>query len=173
VTFPQFKVAIWRGMKNNSGRDRHTWMPVPISGGWASRKALYATEDIEQLLASGFFRKKHKTDYICPRSRSKFKPYLAKSIHNIWSNWCRTRSRKYKEQYLAPLEDGTAWESLASDPFAATPETKAELNLIVEKLDKSGGGGRRDEIGQLLAQGRSLADIVQELSLPKSMLRLR
>jgi hypothetical protein len=173
VTFAQFKVAIWRGTRNNTGREKHTWMPTPVVGGWSSRKAMYSTEDIEMLLSSGFFRKKHKTDYICPRSRCKFKPYLAKSIHNIWSNWCRTRSRKYKEQYLAPMEDGTPWESLASDPFAASPETAAELSNIIDKLDKSGGGGRRVEIGQLLAQGRNLSDIVNELSLPKSMLRLR
>lgn len=167
VTFAQFKVAIWRGMRNNLGRDPHSWMPEPIKGGWSSKKAIYSREAIEMLHASGYFEKKHKTEYICPRSRCKFKPYLAKSIHNIWSNWCRTRSRKYREQYRPPLEDGTPWESLASDPFAASQETSAELSNIVDKLDRSGGGGRRTEIGKMLMQGRSLTDIVNELSLPK------
>jgi len=37
--------------------------------------------------------------------------YLKHTVHNIFSNWCRKKNRRFVKEYtLSPLEDGSAWE---------------------------------------------------------------
>lgn len=166
-------------------RKKSKWAPTPISGGWASRKAVYAKEDIERFKAEreGSKRcKKHEVQIVLPQTKSLFKLYLARAVHNIYANWCRTRSRRYKEFYPGPNEEGQAWESFLEDR-ACLPDEMVGLYQAV-KLAASGQDEMRNvdltstsneetevQICGLLAEGYTLAEVVQKLSLPKSVLK--
>jgi hypothetical protein len=88
-------------------------VPTPVKGTWASKKATYRGEDVERfrldLVARGLYK-----EGICPKkfkSKPFFKLYLARAVHNIYANWCRTRARRYKEHFPGTdPETGRSWE---------------------------------------------------------------
>lgn len=170
-------------------RSKSPWAPTSTNGkGYGSRKATYSREDLDKFKALRSESKRTKVkevEEILPsQARSFFKLYLARAVHNIYANWCRTRSRRYKEIYLAPTEDGQAWESFLEDPRGGRQEDIVSLYHAV-KLITSGEEDIRDvdltskdnqakevQFLSLIAEGYSLTEVVQKLSLPKSVLRV-
>lgn len=167
-----------KGAGSPAIRRKSEWAPTPISGGWASKKAMYSMADVERVKAQREGSKRAKIHgeidpnavVVATPSKNRFKLYLAKTVHNIYANWCRTRSRRYKELYPAPHEDGQAWESFLEDSTSARPDTLVELYQAVKKIGAK-SGGRQDEVLALLGEGFSLTEVVQKLSLHKSLLR--
>lgn len=79
-----------------------------------------------------------------------FRAYLERAIHNAYANFCRTRSRRYKEQLLGPqvvlsrqstgvyrqvteLEDGGAWEANLATAIVLDEESTIDVIRAVRK----------------------------------------
>jgi len=167
---------------------KSVWIPAPVEGALYSEVARFKLADIERLRAiraanprcvrhSGLAVAEGvplppRVSVVQPepeRSRGPFKLYLGRAVHNIYANWCRTRSRRYKEMYLAPAEDGQAWESFLEDTQAPGQETVATLCRAVRRI--AGGEAKEQQVVSLLADGYSLVEVVRMLSLPKTVLR--
>jgi len=172
-------------------RRKSTGALRPIEGGYTSQKAVYLSKDIEQFKAyredpEREKRCKKQTTVMVPfvsKNGPIFKLYLARSVHNIYANWCRTRSRRYKEEYHGNNEDGTSWDSFLEDS-RCRPDDMVDL-YHTSKLIASGEEDIRDvdfsdkdtdktqeKILSLLADGYTLPEVVQKLSLPQSLLHL-
>ena len=160
-------------------RVRSGWAPTPIEGKWSSQKALYAREDAERFITERKARgtRVKNTSKIKHYFRSKpfFKLYLAKSVHNIYANWCRTRSRRYKEHFPGTdPETGRSWEDTLVDSTRANQETLSELYEAIRILvnDKIGAcSSVHEEVIVLLTKGYSPDEIVDRMGLPKRGLR--
>lgn len=168
-------------------RSKSEWAPMPVDGGkWASKKSSYTREDIERFKmvreAKRRCKKHEDIDPIIFQTKSLFKLYLARAVHNIYANWCRTRSRRYKEFYPGTNEEGQSWDFNLMDD-GASPDDLVSLYHAV-KLAASGEEDIRDvDLGSkdnqakeaqllgLIAEGYSLTEVVQKMSLPKSVLR--
>lgn len=166
-------------------RRKNDFTPRPIQGGWASKKAIFDLVEIERFK---MFREtlprivRHKEiRFEMPTTRCLFQMYLARSVHNIYSNWCRTRFRKYKELYQPPLEDGTAWESTLGDYTSGSQEAKVLLNeqvnedfaRILEKVQKriAKDGITQEDIISKLQDGWSISEVLKEYKLPRNLLQ--
>jgi DNA-directed RNA polymerase specialized sigma24 family protein len=175
-------------------RRKSEWAPTPSQGGYASQKATYRMEDIERFKSMREESAKKKTALVPVKStalalpttpkRTLFKLYLARAVHNIYANWCRTRSRRYKEEYRGNEEDGSPWESFLEDSHAIRPDDMVDL-YHTSKLLVSGEEDIRDvdmsskdhEAAQeklltLLSEGYSLPEAAQKLALPQSVLKV-
>lgn len=163
----------------NGTRVRSGWAPTPVEGKWSSQKALYAREDAERFIADRKARgaSVKNTSKIKHYFRSKpfFKLYLAKSVHNIYANWCRTRARRYKEHFPGTdPETGRSWEDTLVDSNRANQETLSELYEAIRILvnDKIGAcTSAHEEVIVLLTKGYSPDEIVDRMGLPKRGLR--
>lgn len=167
-------------------RSKSTMTLKPIKGTWASKKALYDVLDIEKFrtLRDENKRVKHheEIEFQIPQTKSRFKLYLARAVHNIYANWCRTRSRKYKELYLSPTEDGQSWESFLEDGHCNDPEAKMivtqevnhNVDRVVEKLAKRVKAGEvsRDQIVSKLQEGHTISEILRDMNLPRATLQV-
>lgn len=166
-------------------RSRSEWAPKPIEGTWASKKALYDRVDIERLRIireeQGRCKKHEEIDPIIFQTKGFFKLYLARSVSNIYKNWCRTRSRRYKETYKDYDEvTGKPWEETLDDPFGARQDNLLEVYLAIKMLasgassptqiDTAKKYPKEEEIMMLLSEGWDPPDIVQKLGLPKTSL---
>lgn len=158
-------------------RSKSEWAPTPIEGTWASKKAYYSRESIERFRLEREARGKHKSSEICPRklkSKPFFKLYLARAVHNIYANWCRTRSRRYKEHFPGTdPETGRSWEdTLVSS--TASQDILAELHEAVRILIDSSSEiitRAHEEVIILLAKGCTPEEIVVRLGLPRRGLK--
>lgn len=158
----------------------------PIKGTWASMKSLYDVIDVEKfkiLRELSSHTKVHgEIEFQMPQTRSRFKLYLAKAVHNIYANWCRTRSRKYKELYFAPTEEGQAWESFLEDGRCNDPEAKMivteevnnNVDRVIEKLSRKVKSGElcREDIVSRLREGHTIAEILRDMNLPRAALQV-
>ncbi len=166
-------------------RRKNDFTPRPVKGGWASKKAVFDLVDVERFK---MFREtlprivRHREiRFEMPKTRCLFQMYLAKAVHNHYINWCRTRSRKYKELYLAPQEDGSSWESTLKDSISASPETKVMLNQqvtedfnrLLEKVQKrlAKDGVSQEDFVTKLQEGWSVSELLKEYNLPRSLLQ--
>lgn len=166
-------------------RSKSNWAPLPVQGTWGSRKALYTREDIERFRIvreeTKRCKKQPDIDPIIFTTKSLFKLYLARSVHNIYANWCRTRFRRYKEVY-GTNEEGQSWDYNLMDN-SCSPDDLVSLYHAV-KLAASGEEDIRDvdlgshdneaketQLLNLIADGYSLTEVVQKMSLPKTVLR--
>lgn len=166
-------------------RTKTEWAPTPLEGGWASKKAVYAREDVERYKMEREANTRSKVHTNLPAvvapatTKGPFKAYLARSVFNIYANWCRTRFRRYKEHYLAPTEDGQSWESFVEDPNGCEQEALTDLYHAV-KLAASGETYMQDvdfdaedmkdrerQVFKLLSDGYSLDEVVKKLNLSK------
>lgn len=152
---------------------------VPVVGTHASKKAQYAREDV---LRFKQFRDKNtrckKTQGVMPevaQSKANFKPYLARSVHNIYANWCRTRKRRYKEHFPGvDLETGRSWEDALVDPCGPRQENLLELNEIISQFFDGREeliASRKEELLSLVAKGLTPEEIVSRMKLPKHVLK--
>ena len=142
-------------------------MPKRIAGTPYSRRSLYRTNDIIALKNGKHFRKLHN-DIELPLfertvTRGRFESYLATAVHNHYANWCRTISRKYKDLYLDPLEDGTPWESAVSDTTNGRQEDACDLRMFYDLVGEE--NFRKARV--LVERGYSMSDIVHKLGLKK------
>lgn len=167
-------------------RTTNDYTPKPVNGGWASKKALYDVIDIEKFKIAREQRSRCKKHggivFQMPVTRSRFKLYLARSVHNIYANWCRTRARKYKELYLAPTEEGQAWESFLEDTGSGNQEAKlilaeqvsGDVDRLVEKAAKKikASGITREDIEAKLRDGWTVSEVLKEFNLPRTLLQV-
>jgi hypothetical protein len=162
-------------------KSRSEWVPTPVEGTWASKKAIYTRESIERLRIIRENKKnrckKHlDIDPLVFNTKSFFKLYLARSVHNIYANWCRTRDRRYKEHFPGiDAESGKSWEETLEDPTGPRQENLLavyEAAKVIAYGDRNGGGDSKvhEEVLALAAEGHTLAEIIQKLSLPKTAL---
>lgn len=175
-----------QGIEKVARRSSERFTPHPVKGGWASKKALYEMSDIERFkdIREGLSRRVPHYEIFLTLAERKtpFKMYLAKTVRNTYSNWCRTRSRRYKELYLAPMEDGSSWESFLEDSVSDSQEAKVIMNEQVNEdldrvIEKIGSALKKrdltkEDLYARLRDGHSLTDLVKELNLPRAVLSL-
>jgi len=158
------------------GRDKgkSRWVPLPVSGGYASKSAVFMIADIVRLRSEARFVTRLNPDQPLPQvapgvtvTRGRFEAYLTRCIHNHFANFCRTRERRDQDVYLAPMADGTAWEAGLHDCDSATPEERADLNLALSKLGDSG-----KDILELMDSGYTLSEACQRMNISVGSLRL-
>lgn len=178
VRFGAFSTAMWvkhvgRRLPDGSRDKRGGWMPTPVKGHYSSRKAIYNTVDIIALRDSGRMKRRNPEapEPVLPGSdstptRGRFESYLTSAIHNHFANFCRSKDRKDKDVYLAPCEDGTAWESGVADG-SESPEDCAEIRRAMSKL-----GAQGMEVLSLLDQNYTLAEACAKVAIPVTKLRM-
>lgn len=139
---------------------------TPISGDWRSRRALYDKGDVEGLYQERLARGKlgHPEGKILTPQRTQFKPYLARTIHNIYANWCRTRNRRYKETYPGfDINTGRGWEDTLVDTYRASQDTVVELLEVSRNLAGGTYGDDyldlQDRVLVLASEGRDSSEI--------------
>jgi len=157
------------------------WYPVPIRGGWASRTALYDRKDVERLKLVMEHEKDRTVDLNADPSsvlsKSLFKQYLARAVHNIYANWCRTRKRRYQEQYKGNDETtGRAWEETLGDPSGARQESIVDLNRVVQYLAGSGDPTETTdetelEVLELFEAGKSVQEVARKMRVRTKMVQ--
>jgi Sigma-70 region 2 len=153
------------------------WAPTPVEGNWATKDALYTREDVERFRLERELLGKYKSKELCPKrikSKPFFKLYLARAVHNIYANWCRTRSRRYKEHFPGrDPETGKSWEDTLVST-AVNQDTLVELYEAIRILIDSGSENitqTHEDVIILLAKGCSPEEIVMRLGLPKRGLK--
>lgn len=149
----------------------YKWYPIPQKGHWKMAHALYAREDVERLrlvLEAEVDRPVDvEADPSSVLSKSLFKQYLARAVHNFYANWCRTRDRRYKESYKGYDETtGRHWEETLGDHTSASQETLIDLNKTVKYL--AGRGDPEDSCWEeetavisLIESGKSAQEIAR------------
>ena len=153
---------------------------TPASGTYGSKKATYYTADVERL------KNERESDPRCKKNPSVpplklqpkpyFKLYLARSVHNIYANWCRTRDRKYKEHFPGMDPDtGKSWEETLVDTYGPRQENVYALHEAVgfffngkEELIAA----KHEELLSLVAKGLTAEEIVNRMRLPKRVLKV-
>lgn len=168
-------------------RSKSSMVLTPVKGSRGSKQALYDVVDVEKIRVQREESKRCKEQpgyapFQIPQTKSRFKLYLARAVHNIYANWCRTRSRKYKELYLGPTEEGQAWESFLEDDGRNDPEAKlivteevnGNIEKVVDKLSRKVREGKvsREQIESMVSQGYTLSEIIRELNLPRTALQV-
>jgi len=116
------------------------WIPPPLRGMPCSPKAVYRTADVLTFDSLKPFRTQTDraplpeevvTDVnVSPEGKvtMSFWSYLARAVHNIFANWCRTAYRKNKERFLGESWEETftgddetfSWSERLSDPFSVS-----------------------------------------------------
>lgn len=153
---------------------------TPASGTYGSRKATYLTADVERLLGERESDPRCKKNPSVPplklQPKPYFKLYLARSVHNIYANWCRTRDRKYKEHFPGVDPDtGKSWEESLVDNYGPRQENMYALH---EALGFFFNGkedliaAKHEELLSLVAKGLTAEEIVNRMRLPKRVLKI-
>jgi len=156
------------------------WLLEPLEGKRTSMAAIFDTREIIDLdhgTGISVWRVRPVTRMRPKITARGFKSYLTRAIHNHFANWCRTRSRKYKEQLLSPtsalarqtsgccrqvahLEDLTGgWESNIAAAMTVDEEDLLDLVGVIRKaridLGTTEGAAVLD---YLVQQGKSCDD---------------
>lgn len=158
--------------KKGSRRKAPPWMPTPLEDGDPlSEQSVYLAQDVEALNEMMDQPRnnvgKRTAEQVMPFVGAHgFRAYLTQAIHNHYANWCRTRSRKWKDVLLSPnsiigetspgvfkhrgySEDGTSWESaLVSASMDA--ETTVQCREFVDR--SLAGTGHGDSLGVIAAR---------------------
>ena len=153
---------------------------VPANGTYGSKRAMYNTPEVERL------KNERDADPRCKRNpnvpplklqpKPYFKLYLARSVHNIYANWCRTRDRKYKEHFPGMDPDtGKSWEETLVDNYGPRQESIYALHEAVGfffdgKEDQV--AAKHEELLALVAKGLTAEEIVNRMRLPKRVLKV-
>lgn len=154
VTPEQWRVAMWR---TNVGI--HSWAPVPLTGNRVQKTAMFRRVEVEAV-AHHFYKKHEDIKLVAFRqtsSRGKFESYLTMAVKNTYKNFCRTLSRKDRDLYFPPDEQGNAWESKVAC-CGASPDDLAELHMLV-----GGAGDHAGDVVDLLDDGYSMAEVVSKM----------
>lgn len=162
--------------KYGDPKEKSKWAPLPVEGSWSSKHALYDRKDIERLkeMRDGSKRcKKHEEiEAVIFHAKCPFKMYLARAVHNIYANWCRTRDRRYKEHLPNPdAVTGEAWETTLVDSFQPQQDDLLalyEASKLIAYGDREGVTDSKvhEDVMDLAAEGYSVPEIVRKLSLP-------
>lgn len=130
------------------------WMPTPIRGGRYSKKGVYARADVIDLdhlmdkPGSGCQRKQGVVRrMVFAPTGDGFKTYLGQAVHNHFANYCRTVSRKEKENLLpgsavvsnhsdgsyhiaTSFEDNASWEANLVAPSIHDDALEARMDFV-------------------------------------------
>lgn len=154
---------------------RKTWLPQPEDGDLCDMTATIATSDVIDIDKA--FNKVRRGRRVRPPFTARgFKAYLQRSVHNAYANFCRTRSRRYKEQLLSPqavlsqqsdgayrqkteIEEMSSWESNIATAMTLDEEDMIDLvgTLRRAKIDLDSKKGV-EVLDFLIQQGRSCKD---------------
>jgi DNA-directed RNA polymerase specialized sigma24 family protein len=164
-------------------------IPYPIGviqGDPLSPKSLVLTKDVLALEKAGWPQTCPK---VLPRPTARgFKSYLARAIHNHFANFCRTRSRRYKEHVLPPStiigqtssgycysgrsETGSAWEGALIEGMISAEEAVAVVeeirNADVDPLSQQG-----TEVLDFMTQGYTIKEAIRAQQRSAQRIRLR
>jgi hypothetical protein len=158
---------------------KSTFQLRPIVGTYASKKAVYAREDVERFRLGRGINSRCKVNPdikpLLPQSKPYFKLYLARSVHNIYANWCRTRKRRYKEHFPGIDPDtGKSWEDTLVDPYGPRQENLFALHQAISIFFSGRSdlvAAKNEEILSLVAKGLTAEEIVNKMRLPKHVLK--
>ncbi len=179
VNWKQWRTMMWFGQpaaeKSHAGHFRRHYRvitPIPVSGTWCSKFAVFRTEDVLNLHNIHYFKKRTILEIVWPmatplKTRSPFRTYLTTAIHNIFANFCRTHARRYKELTQAPAEDGTPWEAALTDGKDSAVSSDVRI-AITEAVDGAFSGDPERPVKArlvltLLGEGHTLTEIAKRL----------
>lgn len=161
ITQRQWASAVAFSMKSDE-----FWLPLPVKGLHLAEDALYLTEDIQTLDASGFLEDARNAPRQHPEFSGRgFKSYLTKAISNHFKNLLRTRSRRHKERGVESnvvltsssagtyhrgytSEEAVNWEDNLVDGNDLDMESMLDLKAMLE----------RHHVDPLTESGRSVLD---------------
>jgi hypothetical protein len=140
----------WAGAVDHSRKSDSFWMPLPVKGAHLDADALYLTEDIQTLDASGFLEGRRYAPRQHPEFSGRgFKSYLTMAVKNHFKNLLRTRSRRHKERgvesnvVLTPSSSGAYckvyteeegnWEANLADGGDMDMESMLDLKHALER----------------------------------------
>lgn len=158
----------------------NAWMPSPVEKddngkdlpGYGSPKAVYKTSDVLSVPCD-YFRGGLKHDTTAwPRRKilpHHFMGYVARCIHNIWYNFCRTIRRKHRDrtgdcfpQFKTPDGDfNDSWEDTLPDTDVCPQDVEDAIdyrNIIDGKCKMT--DAQKGEIGHLL-KNHSIVEAVK------------
>lgn len=149
------------------------WMPEPVQGTRQSQRAQYTAADVldleilsKNVESKVFIRRevpvRQMVVQIKPLSPNAFKFYLTRAVHNHFANWCRTRSRRYKELVLPPMEDGSAWESRLEQAMSLDDASVIDMATHFRSAHVDLDTDRGVQILDMVAEGYSLTDAVSK-----------
>lgn len=139
----------WKQWENTLRRKQ--WLAGPVEGTRCSKDALYATADILDMDEGDHWKHRPNKRVRPPFTAKGFKAYLQRAVHNHFANWCRTRSRKYKEQLLSPqsvlgqqqsdgnyrqkaeIEDMSSWENSIAEAMTLDEEEAVDLAEVIRR----------------------------------------
>lgn len=172
------------------------WMPTPISGGYTSKTAVFATSDIIQIDSVEIGHEwRHRAPVEPPQQPTatpyQFLNYLGTACRNHFANFCRTRSRKWKDRGGDSMpgkrllgentpqfrtEDGAYnnhWEDTIRDEIADTRiEAQVDLSRALDKIAaRVPERAMQEEIAKNLSDGYTLVESIKRSSLPPAKKR--
>lgn len=165
ITDAQLRAYIWRASKGHpltKGSDVKRYLPEPVSGTVYSQSAVWRTEDVVKLAQfadeHGCFRHQGQITVAQPKFTKKhFMGYLQRCIHHTFCNYCRTKTRKYREHLGEDLKVGnqsdnpSSWEERLEDPNNAI-EDEIDLRNALARVAEA-APEVKDELIASLADG--------------------
>jgi hypothetical protein len=166
LEWPQWKKAM----------QRRKFLPNPVQGTRCSRTAVFKTMDVIDMDDVMHTTSRPQPRVRPPLSSRGFKAYLQRAIHNHFANWCRTRSRRYKEQLLSPqsvlgresdgcfqrkaeIEGVSSWENSITQAGTLDEEDMVDLLGTLRKANFDINSDEGVEVLDFLTrQGRSCVD---------------
>jgi DNA-directed RNA polymerase specialized sigma24 family protein len=173
------------------------WMPTPISGGYTSKTAVFASGDILQIndlenVSHEWRRREPMAAPPTPQATPyQFLNYLGTACRNHFANFCRTRSRKWQDRTGDSMpgkrllgentpqfrtEEGAYnnhWEDTIRDEIADTRiEAQVDLSRALDKIAaRVPERAMQEEIAKNLSDGYTLAEAIKRSSLPPAKKR--
>jgi hypothetical protein len=203
IRFTQWRSRQWsyrkghkQGKKKDGARVICKWMPDPITGGYASPKATYRGEDIVELSTRNDemkWKDQGEITISAPKATPyQFLNYLGTSVRHHFANFCRTRSRKWKDRtgdsmpgknllgdnvpqfHTAAGGYNNYWEDTIRDDVAETRiEAQVALSRALDKLSSKGvDESAQKEIFTLLTDGYTLTEAINKSSLTPAKKRI-
>ena len=183
-------VEAWVGAQEAylTGESPIPWMPTPVAGEATSLDALWATDDVERYegVAHLYHEKVAPSECLIPKATgAKFRTYLQWAVHNAFANWCRTHSRKDREQVVDLLvrpnhrsrEGVNAVEGdlfdLVTDTTSPVRQMQAqvEANQALACIERANLGPMGNDFLTLLAEGYTLQEAARKLRLSQPTVR--
>lgn len=160
ITSRQWQNAIASSTRSNF------WLPLPVKGFHLTEGALYLTEDIQALDASGFLEGSRFVPRQHPEFSGRgFRSYLTMAIRNHFKNLLRTRSRRHKERgvdtnvVLTSSSAGTYHRAYTSEEATSWEENLVDGNdLEMEDMLDLKAMLDRHHVDPLTENGRNVLD---------------
>ena len=187
VSFHTFSVRLYGYHRGHSRPGKglvreKTPLPSPLTGLISSMTATYRGEDIVNMSLLTW-RNRHAGVVVekSPPTPYQFMNYLGVAVRNHFANFCRTRSRRWKDrtadtvggagdvEVMFRTADGgynTSWEETLKDDHAEDRlAAQVVLTRMFDKLQTH--GLREDHVTARLAEGYTLVEAIQKSGLSR------